>query len=108
MKTYYFTLQYFTDQFLEPVVITYGCLFIIYVQSFVNKIEIVMGKETALFWYKKVDYGSWICYKILSHLIRFMLKITSFLRAIPLKKISGDIQKNTENKTDMKWNKMIF
>lgn len=48
MKTYYFTLQYFTDQFLEPVVITYGYLFIIYAQSFVNKIEIVMGKETAL------------------------------------------------------------
>lgn len=36
-----------------------------------------------------------------------MLKITFFLRAIPLKKIRGDIQKNTENKNEIKQNDIL-
>lgn len=36
-----------------------------------------------------------------------MLKITFFLRAIPLKKTRGDIQKNTENKNEIKQNDIL-
>ena len=74
---------------------------------FVSKEEIVMEEEAALFWYNEADYDFWICYKSTSHLIHFMLKITFFLRAIPLKKIRGDIQKNTENKNAIKHNDIL-
>lgn len=45
MKTYYLTLHYFSDQLIEPVVIIYVYLFIIYGHGLVSEIEMVMGKE---------------------------------------------------------------
>lgn len=45
MKTYCLTFHYFSDQLIEPVVIIYVYLFIVYGHGLVSEIEMVMRKE---------------------------------------------------------------